>query len=96
MGKSLGDYIIEKSSSADVKNIKWSQKNPKDVEKPRKKKAKKTSPINIIYTESKKTAEKVFTIEESKKSKKKKPLNKTEKSSASNYKIKPSFRRPGR
>ena len=27
MGKSLGDYNIEQSSSYDIKNIKWTQKN---------------------------------------------------------------------
>ena len=38
MGKSLGDYNIEKSSSSDVKNIKWTQKNPIGAEEPKKKK----------------------------------------------------------
>jgi hypothetical protein len=41
MGKSLGDYNIEKSSSYNVNNIKWSQKNPLDAEKPKKKNADK-------------------------------------------------------
>ncbi|MBA4718012.1 MAG: hypothetical protein HRO68_02490 [Nitrosopumilus sp.] len=41
MGKSLGDYTIEKSSSADIKNIKWTQKNPKDTDKLKKKKTDK-------------------------------------------------------
>ena len=47
MGKSLMDYNIEQSSSADIKNIKWTQKNPTDPDKPKKKKKKQTSPTNI-------------------------------------------------
>ena len=39
MYKSLMDYNIEQSSSADIKNIKWTQKNPKDTEKSKKKNA---------------------------------------------------------
>ena len=35
------DYNIEQSSSADIKNIKWTQKNPKDTEKSKKKNANK-------------------------------------------------------
>jgi len=35
------DYNIEQSSSADIKNIKWTQKNPKDIEKSKKKNANK-------------------------------------------------------
>ena len=35
------DYNIEQSSSADIKNIKWTQKNPKDTEKSKKKNADK-------------------------------------------------------
>ena len=40
MAKSLGEYVIGKSSSTDIQNITWTQKNPKDVEKPKKKKSK--------------------------------------------------------
>ena len=41
MLKSLMDYNIEQSSSADIKNIKWTHKNPKDTEKSKKKNADK-------------------------------------------------------
>ena len=33
MGSSLGDYNIEQSSSFDLKNIKWTQKNLSDAKK---------------------------------------------------------------
>lgn len=53
MRKTLGDYNIEKSSSSDVNNISWSQKNQKEGNKPKKKKIVKKSQIpsgtNIIY-----------------------------------------------
>ena len=53
MRKSLGDYNIEKSSSADVNNINWSQKKVNDDKKPKKKKILKITQIpsgtNIIY-----------------------------------------------
>ena len=53
MRKTLGDYNIEKSSSADVNNINWSQKKLNDDKKPKKKKIVKESQIpsgtNIIY-----------------------------------------------
>ena len=41
MGNSLGDYIIERYSSSDIKNIKWTKKNPKDTTKTKKKKPNK-------------------------------------------------------
>jgi len=53
MRKTLGDYNIEKSSSADVNNINWSQKKINDDKKPKKKKIVKKTQIpsgtNIIY-----------------------------------------------
>ena len=53
MRKTLGDYNIEKSSSADVNNINWSQKKLNDDKKPKKKKIVKESQIpsgtNIVY-----------------------------------------------
>ena len=53
MRKTLGDYNIEKSSSTDLNNISWSQKNQKEEDKPKKKKIVKNSQIppgtNIIY-----------------------------------------------
>jgi len=96
--KSLGDYNIEKSSSTDIKNIKWSQKNPKDAEIKKKKRRRKISPLNIIYTQkTKPSVEKVFRIEEDvEKTKKKKTDKKFQKSSADNCKIKQGFKRPGR
>jgi len=96
--KSLGDYNIEKSSSTDIKNIKWSQKNPKDAEIKKKRRRRKISPLNIIYTQkTKPSVEKVFRIEEDiEKTKKKKTDKKFQKSSADNCKIKQGFKRPGR
>ena len=53
MRKTLGDYNIEKSSSADVNNINWSQKKLNDDKKPKKKKIVKEGQIpsgtNIVY-----------------------------------------------
>ena len=107
MGKSLGDYNIEKSSSSDINNIKWSQKNPVDTEKPKNKKktSKNTSSSNIIYAQKTKqvesVVEKVFKVEsvaEPEKSKNKKnPTDKKfQNSSATNCKIKQGFIRPAR
>ncbi len=86
--KSLGDYNIEQSSSSDIKNIKWSQKNPKDAEIKKKKRTRKISPLNIIYTQKIKPS-----VE---KTKKKKTDKKFQKSSADNCNIKQGFKRPGR
>ena len=107
MGKSLGDYNIEKSSSSDINNIKWSQKNPVDTEKPKNKKkaSKNTSSTNIIYAQKTKKVEspveKVFKVEsivEPEKSKniKKSTDKKFQNSSAANCKIQQGFTRPGR
>jgi len=106
MAKSLGEYVIEKSSSSDIQNIKWTQKNPKDIEKSKKKKSDKkyktSSASNIIYAQKTKKASphaaKVFKIEvvDTEKSKKKKSDKRHQNSSASKCKIKPEFKRPGR
>ncbi len=103
MVKSLGDYNKEQSSSSDVKNIKWTQKDPIDQDKPKKKTKKKISAINIIPNKkNKKTEEKVekiFKIEEdtdSEKNKNKSLNRKFEKSSASNSKIEQGYKRPAR
>jgi hypothetical protein len=106
MGKSLGDYNIEKSSSSDIKNIKWTQKNPVDIDKSEnKKKTKKTSPLNIIYANKTKKVkppvEKIFKVKdivhsEKSKNNKKKTDKKFQNSSASNCKIEQGFTRPGR
>jgi hypothetical protein len=101
MGKSLGDYMLEQSSLSGTSNIKWTQKNPADTEKSKKKKAeKKTSPTNIIYTDkkTKSPVEKIFKIEEhtNTESKKEKTGKKFQTSSASNFKIIPGFSQKGR
>ncbi len=107
MGKSLGDYNIEKSSAADVNNIQWTQKTPRDTEKLKKKKLgkkhKNTSALNIIYSTKTKKAkppiEKVFKIEEkidAEKSKKEKLDKRHKNSPASVCNIKQGFKRPAR
>jgi hypothetical protein len=105
MVKSLGDYNKEKSSSADLKNIKWSQKSPLDSDKSKnqKKTKKKISPLNIIpRSESEKTdekVEKVFKVAEDSDEEKSKNqiLNRRfEKSSSSHSKIERGFKRPAR
>lgn len=106
MGKSLGDYNIEQSSSYNIKNIKWTQKNSIDTEKLKNKKKikKKISPTNIIYTPTIKKPKlqveqisKVVVIYNKNSKNKKKTTEKTiQNSSASNCKIKQGFKRPGR
>ena len=106
MGKSLGDYRIEISSSSDSKNIQWSKKNPFDVNDSKKKKTGKKSnisPTNILQTSKSKkdqpVIEKVFKIEDDdnvNKSKKKNTDKKFQNSSASNCNIKKDFKRPAR
>ena len=106
MGKSLGDYRIETSSSSDLKNIHWSNKNQFDVNDPKKKKTGKKSnisPTNILHTSKLKKVqpviEKVFKIvdvDDTDKPKKKNTDKKFQKSSASNCNIKKDFKRPAR
>ncbi len=103
MGNSLADYKIEKSSSSDINNIKWTQKNPVEPDKQKKKNTRNISPLNIIYTSKTKkikpSIKKLIKIEEivSTNSKnKKKTGKKFQNSSASNCIIKPGFTRPGR
>ncbi len=110
MGNSLGDYNIERSSSSDIKNIKWTKKNPIDPDKSKnkKKKANKkflTSATNIIHSqktkEIKPSIEKVFKIEnaidvDKSKNKKKKIDKRFQNSSASNCNIEQGFKRPAR
>ncbi len=106
MGKSLGEYVIEKSSSSDIKNITWTKKNPKDTTKSKKKKSNKkyknSSASNIIYAQKTKKislpVEKVFKIEvtDTEKPKKKISDKRHQNSSASKCKIKPEFKRSGR
>jgi len=104
MGNSLADYKIEQLSSSGINNIKWTQKNPVDPDKPKNKKKKRnTSPTNIIYTSNPKVkpdAKKLFKIENDGDTRKSKNKGKTGKrfqnSSSSNYIIKPGFTRRGR
>lgn len=100
MGKSLSDYNIERSSSVDVKNIKWTQKNPVDPDKPKKKNTKQTSPINIILAKNTKTssnAQKIFKIEgNASTSKKNNTRKRSQNSSLSNCKIEQGYERPAR
>jgi hypothetical protein len=103
MMKSLGDYNKKKSSSTDVNNITWTQKNPTDPDKPRNKKKKKISPLNILpSTNSINTSrilEKIYKIElvsNTDKLKTEKYDRRFENSSASNCLIGPGFKRPAR
>jgi hypothetical protein len=98
MGKSLGDYMLEKSSLSGTGNIKWTQKNPSNVEKVKKKKTVKNTSTNIIYTNEKPHIEKIFKIIKyaGTESKKKNIGKKFQSSSASNFKILPGFSRKGR
>ena len=105
MVKSLGDYNKEKSSSVSAQNIKWSQRNLLDSDKPKKenKTKKKISPLNIIpqskNEENNERVERIFKVEENLENNKSKnqTLNKKfEKSSASHSRIEKGFKRPSR
>lgn len=106
MGKSLGDYRIETSSSSDLQNIHWSKKNTFDVNDPKRKKTGKKfniSPTNILHTSKSKKdqpiVEKVFKIEnvdDLNKPKNKNADKKFQNSSASNSNIQKGFKRPAR
>ena len=99
MGKSLMDYNIEQSSSSDIKNIKWTQKNPSEPKKQKKKKN-KISPTNVIPAKDTKTNQptsKVFKIEENTNpSKKKKIKKRAQNSSLDNCKIEQGWKRKAR
>ncbi|WP_428324221.1 hypothetical protein [Nitrosopumilus sp.] len=100
MGKSLMDYNIERSSSADIKNIKWTKKNTSDPNKPKKKKKKQISPTNIIPTKDTKTqseTQKIFKIKDNiGTSKKKKASSKAQNASLSHCKIEQGYKRKSR
>jgi len=110
MGKSLGDYNIEQSSSHNIRNIIWTTKNQVDPEKSKNKKINSnkkfqiSSASDIIYyykPKLKSDFKKVFKIKKAistKKSKNKK-INSNKKfqiSSASYCNIKNDFKKPGR
>ena len=103
MVKSLGDYNKARSSTTDLKNIKWTKKNPADSKKPRKRSKPKISPTNILDSGNSRISEameKVYRIKDT--VNKKGPQRglsldkKSQRSSVSNCKIKPGFKRPGR
>ncbi|WP_299290287.1 hypothetical protein [Nitrosopumilus sp.] len=94
----LEEFNIACSSSNDVHNIKWTQKNSKYLNNSKKKKPKNSSSTNIIYTDKiplDKTS-KVFKISDSEKTKKSISGKKFQTSSDSICKIERGFRRPGR
>lgn len=106
MGNSLGDFKIGRSSSSNIRNIKWTKKNPgyANKSKNKKKTARKTSPLNIIYTSKPKKikshVEKVFRIkvinDNEKLNKNKDPDKRFQTSSASNCLISQGFKRKAR
>jgi len=106
MRKTLGDYNIEKSSSTDLNNISWSQKNQKEGDRPKKKKIVKKSQIpsgtNIIYKKEEDKNEdisKIFKIkneENSEKSKEETGKRYENTSSLLGQVKERSYKRPGR
>ncbi len=98
MVKSLGEFNISLSSSADIHNITWSQRNPRDIDIPKKRKTRKISPTNIIYTSEIKIKEavKIFIVKENDKPKKKNTYEKFQNASVTICKIEQGFSRKGR
>jgi len=98
MLKSLAEYNISESSSADIHNITWSKRNPRDPDIPKKRKTRKISPTNIIYTTTIKIkqAVKIFIVKENNKSKKKSIYEKFQNASKTICKIEQGFKRKGR
>ena len=100
MGKSLMDYNIERSSSADIKNIKWTKKNSSDPNKSKKKKKKQISPTNTLSSIDTKTQtnnQKIFKIEDNIRTiKKKKTTSKAQNASLSHCKIEQGYKRKSR
>lgn len=98
---SFGDYTIAKSSSVDINNIKWTQRNQDTAKKSKKskEKTKKISPFNIIYTDDVEnpTLDRIFKIQtEQTEQKKKKNEKKAKTASTTSSKIQYSFSRRGR
>ena len=98
MLKSLAEYNISESSSADIHNITWSKRNPRDPDITKKRKTRKISPTNIIYTTKIKIqqAVKIFKIKENYKSKKTNIYERFQNASATICKIEQGFKRKGR
>ena len=97
MVKSLGDFNKKLSSTNDLKNIKWSQKNI-ESQRTKKKKKENTSSTNIIYTETEsKPVEKIFIVEENENTKSNKTTGKKhEHSSVKNSKVEQGWKRKAR
>jgi len=98
MVNSLGEHNISLSSSADINNIKWSLKKSRDIDIPKKRKTRKISSTNIIYTNKIKVkqAVKIFKVKENDKSKKNDTYEKFQNSSVTICKIEQGFSRKGR
>ncbi len=98
MVRSLGEFNISLSSSVDIHNITWTKRNPRDTDIIKKKKTRKISPTNIIYTTKIKIkqAAKIFKIKENDKSKKKSIYEKFQNASKTICKIEQGFKRKGR
>ena len=98
MLKSLAEFNISLSSSADINNITWSKRNPRDTDIPKKRKTRKISPTNIIYTTKIKIKEavKIFIVKENDKPKKKNTYEKFQNASVTICKIEQGFKRKGR
>ena len=98
MLKSLAEYNISESSSADIHNITWSKRNPRDPDIPKKRKTRKISPTNIIYTTTIKIKQvvRIFIVKENNKSKKKNVSERFQNASATICKIEQGFKRKGR
>ena len=102
MGNSLGDYNIEQSSSFNLKNIKWTQKNLSDTKKP--KPSLKTTPLNTVpihkTPKDETSSNKVFVVEslvtDKQKNKKTTVKKRFQNSSTTISKIEQGFKRPGR
>jgi len=98
MLKSLAEYNISESSSADIHNITWSKRNPRDPDILKKRKTRKISPTNIIYTTTIKIKQivKIFIVKENYKSKKTNIYERFQNASATICKIEQGFKRKGR
>ncbi|MCV0393076.1 MAG: hypothetical protein K5790_07280 [Nitrosopumilus sp.] len=97
MKKSLGEYNIEQSSTADINNIRWTKKRQNITSKP--KKAKKTPPPTRVpkKIKVKKPVKTIFKIKENNSVKSKEETGKQfQNASKKKGLIKPGFKRPGR
>jgi len=95
---SLVEFNISQSSSVDIHNITWTKRNPRDTDIPKKRKTRKISPTNIIYTTKIKIKEavKIFIVKENDKPKKNNTYEKFQNASVTICKIEQGFKRKGR